>query len=169
MDSPETTMVNEYTRVKDDELSTAGMGEGKMQGNNGGNGGNEGINSGKFDKLKKKRKENFSVVKEGGYKGVNTVFTKPIHKIIFDIQIKNVDSPVFSFSGEAVWPIAIAEVHVRLGLKQKIVEFIVMDIESSHNVILSRGWLRKMKVVTSPFHQKLKFPSDEGIVVVPEK
>lgn len=48
----------------------------------GGNGG------GKFDKFKRKRKENFSKVSEDRYKGVNTVFTKPIYKIMFDIQNK---------------------------------------------------------------------------------
>lgn len=29
-------------------------------------------------------------------------------------QVKNADMPVFSFSGEAVWPIAIVEVLVRI-------------------------------------------------------
>lgn len=60
-------------------------------------------------------------------------------------QVKNVDSPVFT-------PTSIAEVPVRLGPKQKIVEFIVMDIDSPYNGILGRGWLRQMKEVTSPLH-----------------
>lgn len=54
-------------------------------------------------------------------------------------KIKNVDSPILNFSREVVWPIAIAKVPIRLGPKQKMVEFIVMDIGSPCNAILSRG------------------------------
>ena len=81
-------------------------------------------------------------------------------------QVRSTDAPIFSFSGEAVWPIVIAEVPVRLGPVQKNIEFIVMNIDSPYNAILGRGWLGRMKVVASPLHQKLKFPSKEGIVVV---
>ena len=42
-------------------------------------------------------------------------------------QVKNADMPMFNFSGEVVWPIAIAEVPVRIGEVQKMVDFIVMD------------------------------------------
>lgn len=38
--------------------------------------------------MKKKIKEDVSNFSEDSYKGVNTVFTKSIHKIIFDIQNK---------------------------------------------------------------------------------
>lgn len=43
-----------------------------------------------------------------------------------------------------------------------------MNIDSTYNVILGRGCLGKMKDVASPYHQKLKFPSKEGIVVTEE-
>lgn len=36
--------------------------------------------------------------------------------------MKNPDMPIFSFSGEAVWPIAIAKVPVRIHEVQKMVE-----------------------------------------------
>lgn len=57
-------------------------------------------------------------------------------------------------------------VHVRLGPIKKNVEFIVMNIDSPYNAILGRGWLGKMKIVASPYHQKLKFPLKEGIYVI---
>lgn len=41
-----------------------------------------------------------------------------------------------------------------------------MNIDLIYNAILGRGWLGKMKAVTSPYHQKLKFPLKEGIMVV---
>ena len=45
-------------------------------------------------------------------------------------------------------------------------EFIVMDMDSPYNAILGRGWLTQMKAIASPMHQKLKFPSKTGVVVV---
>lgn len=49
-------------------------------------GGNGGNGNGKFKKTKRKRKEDFSKVSDEGYKGVYTIFTKPVHKIMFGIQ-----------------------------------------------------------------------------------
>ena len=56
-----------------------------------------------------------------------------------DSHIKSANSSIFSFSGEAVWPIAIAMVPVRLGHVKKNVEFIVMNINSPYNAILDKG------------------------------
>lgn len=64
--------VNECVRVEDDELAIIRPAEEKKGDN------------GKFDGSK--RKEDFNKVSKEGYKGENTVFTKPIHKIMFDIQ-----------------------------------------------------------------------------------
>lgn len=58
---------------------------------------------------------------------------------------------------------------MRLGPVQKNIEFIVMNIDSPYNAILSRGWLKKIKVIASSLHHKLKFPSREGIDVVKGK
>lgn len=49
------------------------------------------------------------------------------------------------------------------------VEFFVMNIDSPYNAILGRSWLGDMKAVASPFHQKLKFSSPRGVVVVKGK
>lgn len=98
--------------------------------------------------------------------------SKIIYRSLFDrlkllvSQAWNADYPAFSFSREVVWPIAIAEVSVHMSPTQKNMEFIVMNIDLPYNAILSRGWLGKMKVVAYSYHQKLKFPSKEGIVVV---
>ena len=55
------------------------------------------------------------------------------------VHIKNHDFYVFSFSGKAVWSIAITEVPVQLGLIQKSIEFIVIDIYLPYNAIFGRG------------------------------
>lgn len=74
-------------------------------------------------------------------------------------QVRRAVCPVFSFSGEAIWPITIAEVPVHMELVQKNVEFILINIDLPYNAILRRGWFGKMKAVPTPYYQKLKFPS----------
>ena len=77
--------------------------------------------------------------------------------------------PIFSFSGNVVLPITIAEVPVRIGLVKKIVEFIIINIDSPYNAILGCGWSRQMRSVAFPYHQKIKFPSNHGIVEISGK
>ena len=81
--------VNEYARVEDDEVAEQESTPAKAKVNNVGTSGN----GGKFDKNKRKRREDNSVVGSDGFKGINTVFNKPIHKIMFDIR----DQPFFEW------------------------------------------------------------------------
>ena len=80
--------------------------------------------------------------------------------------IRSVDMPIYNFSGEAVWPIAIVEVPVSIGQVIVNMEFFVMNIDSPYNAIPGRNWLGEMKAVVSPFHQKLKFHLLKGVVVI---
>ena len=48
-------------------------------------------------------------------------------------QVKNTDMHVFSFNGEAVWPIAIAEVPIRVKEVKKLNS---VDMDSPYNAIL---------------------------------
>ena len=65
--------VNEYASVEDNEAIAIRAHESAKGG------------GGKFDNSKRKIKEENNKVGENGYKAVNTVFTKPICKIMFDI------------------------------------------------------------------------------------
>lgn len=65
--------IDKYALVEDDEIATARRNDERKCGNK------------KFDNSKRKMKE-LNKVREDGYKGVNIVFTKSIHKIMFDIQ-----------------------------------------------------------------------------------
>lgn len=67
--------INEHARVEDDDATTSGKEDKK-----GGNG------NPKSDK--RKRNEELNKVSEDGNKGVNTIFIKPINKIMFNIQHK---------------------------------------------------------------------------------
>lgn len=66
--------IDKYALVEDDEIATARRNDERKCGNK------------KFDNSKRKMKEELNKVKNDGYKGVNIVFTKSIHKIMFDIQ-----------------------------------------------------------------------------------
>ena len=73
--------VNEYARVEDGEVAEQGAAAGKGKVSNGGAGGS----NGKFDKSKWNRKEGNNIISPDGYKGINTVFNKPFHKIMYDV------------------------------------------------------------------------------------
>ncbi|KAM7502432.1 hypothetical protein LguiB_001336 [Lonicera macranthoides] len=81
-------------------------------------------------------------------------------------SVRQVDSPIYSFSGDAVWPICIVSVPVRIGEVVVVTDFFVMNVESPYNALLGRNWLGEMRAVASPFHQKLKFPTPKGVCVV---
>ena len=81
-------------------------------------------------------------------------------------DIIQVSSPVYSFSGEAVWPDGRVRLLVRVRPVQTIMEFMIVDVDAPYDAIMGRNWLGEIKAVASSFHQKLKFPSDKGIVEV---
>lgn len=58
---------------------------------------------------------------------------------------------------------------MRIGEITTNMEFFVMNIHSPYNAILRRNWLGEIKAVAFPFHQKLKFTSPKGIIVVRDK
>lgn len=69
-------------------------------------------------------------------------------------NVRAIDAPIYSFSGEPVWPICIVEVLMRVGevTVNVNVDFFIMNIDSPYNAILGRSWLGEMKAVASPFH-----------------
>lgn len=81
-------------------------------------------------------------------------------------KVRATDAPIYSFSGETVRPICIIEVLFRISEIVVNVELFVMNIDSPYNAILGRSWFGDMKAVASLFHQKLKFLSPKGVVVV---
>uniref|UniRef100_A0A2N9EIF7 Integrase zinc-binding domain-containing protein n=1 Tax=Fagus sylvatica TaxID=28930 RepID=A0A2N9EIF7_FAGSY len=45
-------------------------------------------------------------------------------------------------------------------------EFVVIDVPSPYTAIMGRRWLHRLKAVPSSFHQKLRFPTDFGIMEI---
>ena len=46
------------------------------------------------------------------------------------------------------------------------IEFLVVDVPSLYTAIMGRRWLHKLKAVPSSLHQKLRFPTDFGIMEI---
>ena len=43
-------------------------------------------------------------------------------------------------------------------------EFIVVRASSLYNAIMGREWLHRMKAIPSNFHQKIRFPTKDGVM-----
>jgi hypothetical protein len=78
---------------------------------------------------------------------------------------KKVD-PLYGFFGESVMPIGRVTVKVHAGTISSPTEFWVLNSYSPYNAILGRPWLHKMRVVPSILHQRLRFPTPEGIMEI---
>ena len=73
-------------------------------------------------------------------------------------------SLVFSFSRESIIPRGKTTLPVLAGLINLQTEFLVVQESSPYNAIMGRDWLHRMKTVPSTLHQKLRFPTIEGIM-----
>ena len=65
-----------------------------------------------------------------------------------------------------VWTIkARGKITLPISVKDKVqmTELMVVDAPSAYNMIVGWPWLNSMKVVPSTFHQKVKFPTANGI------
>ncbi|XP_028119497.1 uncharacterized protein LOC114316988 [Camellia sinensis] len=71
-------------------------------------------------------------------------------------------SPLVGFNSEPEWPIGKIILPFKAGLVVKQVEFWVLKVPSTYNLILGRGWLHAMQAVASTFHQVMRFPAPSG-------
>ena len=68
-------------------------------------------------------------------------------------------SPLVSFEGKMVVPKGQIRLPVQIGIDVVEVDFIVVDAFSRYTAIMGRPWLHSLGVVSSTFHQKVKYPS----------
>jgi hypothetical protein len=78
-------------------------------------------------------------------------------------DITNFTSPVFGFSGESTTPLGKTMLAVLARPDNLQTEFIVIQAPSPYNAIMGRDWLHRMKAVPSTLHQKLRFPTKDGV------
>ena len=65
---------------------------------------------------------------------------------------KEVTVPLVGFAGKGTIPLGKIVLPVRAGGISKMIEFLVVDIDSPYQAILGRGWLHAMKAVPSTYH-----------------
>uniref|UniRef100_A0A2N9H5X7 Integrase catalytic domain-containing protein n=1 Tax=Fagus sylvatica TaxID=28930 RepID=A0A2N9H5X7_FAGSY len=83
-----------------------------------------------------------------------------------EADLANFTTPVFGFTGESTVPMGKTTLPVMAGLIRLQTEFIVIRGSSPYNAIVGRDWLHRMKAVPSTLHQKLRFPTEEGVMEV---
>jgi hypothetical protein len=81
-------------------------------------------------------------------------------------NLANFTSPMFGFSGESTTLLGKTTLPVLAGPINLQTEFIVIQASSPYNAIMGRDWLHRMRVVPSTLHQKLRFPTKDGIMEV---
>jgi hypothetical protein len=77
-----------------------------------------------------------------------------------------VEGPLSGFSGETVVPSGKVTINVRAGTVSSPTEFFVLNAFSPYNAILGRPWLHRMGTVPSTLHQRLRFPTPQGVMEI---
>uniref|UniRef100_A0A2N9F3W1 Uncharacterized protein n=1 Tax=Fagus sylvatica TaxID=28930 RepID=A0A2N9F3W1_FAGSY len=81
-----------------------------------------------------------------------------------EAELTDFTAPIFGFSGEPVIPLGKIMLPVLAGPINLQTEFIVVRASSPYNAIMGRDWLHRMKAVPSTLHQKLRFPTADGVM-----
>ncbi|XP_028126305.1 uncharacterized protein LOC114323045 [Camellia sinensis] len=85
------------------------------------------------------------------------------------LKLKDTDlaletSPLVGFNSQLEWPMEKIILPVKAGSVVQQVEFWVLKVPSTYNLILGREWLHAMRAVASTYHQVMRFPSTMGEV-----
>ena len=82
-------------------------------------------------------------------------------------RLRSFNSPLVSFSEDKIYTKGIVTLSVIAGTHPVQVtiqvDFLVVDCPSSHNFILGRSTLNRLKAITSTYCLKMKFPTLNGV------
>lgn len=81
-------------------------------------------------------------------------------------DLSRYDIPLVGFDGKVVTPKEQIKLSVLTKGKEVEVNFIVVNAFSPYTAILGRPWFHAMGVVLSTLHQKIKFPTEDGVAIV---
>uniref|UniRef100_A0A2N9HKB0 Uncharacterized protein n=1 Tax=Fagus sylvatica TaxID=28930 RepID=A0A2N9HKB0_FAGSY len=84
-----------------------------------------------------------------------------------EADLASFTTPVFGFTGESMIPIGKTTLPVLARPISLQTEFIVIRGSSPYNAIVGRDWLHRMRAVPSTLHQKLRFPTEDGVIETP--
>ena len=76
------------------------------------------------------------------------------------------DTPLVGFNGQVVILEGQISLPVSMEGKEVTIAFIVVASFSPYTTILGRSWIHTMGIVLSTLHMKVKFHTEQGIVVV---
>ncbi|KAL0405434.1 UNVERIFIED_CONTAM: Retrovirus-related Pol polyprotein from transposon opus [Sesamum latifolium] len=84
-----------------------------------------------------------------------------------DTPLEEVNTSLYGFTGEVVHPRGLISLPLTLGTcpaqRTCVLKFLVVDVPSAYNVILSRPTLNMFHAVISMYHIKIKFPIPGGV------
>ncbi|XP_028071947.1 uncharacterized protein LOC114274259 [Camellia sinensis] len=72
-------------------------------------------------------------------------------------------SPLVGFNSQPEWPVGKVILPIKAGSVIKQVEFWVLKVPSTYNLILGKRWLHAMQAVASTYHKVMRFPSAAGV------
>jgi hypothetical protein len=81
-----------------------------------------------------------------------------------EAELSSFTSPIYGFSGEPTVPLGKTILLVLTGPINLQTEFIVVKASSPYNAIMGHDWLHRMRAIPSTLHQKLRFPTKDGIM-----
>jgi hypothetical protein len=81
-----------------------------------------------------------------------------------EAELSSFTTPIFGFSREPTVPLGKTMLPVLAGPINLQTEFIVVKASSPYNAIMGRDWLHRMKAIPSTLHQKLRFPTIDGVM-----
>uniref|UniRef100_A0A2N9HPE1 Uncharacterized protein n=1 Tax=Fagus sylvatica TaxID=28930 RepID=A0A2N9HPE1_FAGSY len=79
-------------------------------------------------------------------------------------DLSPVEGPLSGFSGETVVPTGKVTINVKAGTVSTPTDFFVLNAFSPYNAILGRPWLHRMGAIPSTLHQRLRFPTPQGVM-----
>ncbi|XP_075655071.1 uncharacterized protein LOC142625270 [Castanea sativa] len=81
-------------------------------------------------------------------------------------DLSKYDTPLMGFDGHMVIPEGQISLPVIMGGREVMVTFIVVASFSPYTAIFGRPWIHDMGAVPSTLHVKVKFRTDEGIIII---
>ncbi|XP_050242493.1 uncharacterized protein LOC126691500 [Quercus robur] len=75
-------------------------------------------------------------------------------------------SPLVGFDGKVVIPEGQISLPVIMGGKEVSVTFTIVSSFSPYTAILGKPWIHSMRAVPSTLHVKIKFPTEQGVIVI---
>ncbi|XP_026420392.1 uncharacterized protein LOC113316425 [Papaver somniferum] len=73
---------------------------------------------------------------------------------------------IFGFNGSTTRPKGEVILEIRVGTIHTLTTFCVVDVLSPYTAIAGRSWVHEIKGVASTYHQRLRFPTPNGVAEI---